>query len=135
MKTITEIKKEREQKHTMLFNSVGLFWAFSEEQFATNKTFLKEGDKYISIGNGGYLPKSNIDTFTNGIEIITNWYNKEIKANKKLIESTILYELNNYECFYTGNIDAAFDVLKDNFNKKQIWTVWNKFKEQYQETL
>lgn len=130
MKTIIDIKKEQEQKHTELFNKVGLFFAFSNEQFETGRNPDIETKYYISIGSGGILPKDNILLFTDGMKEIKKWYKAEVKANKNLIESTILDELKNFECFYTGEITAAVENLKGIFSFKQIYNVFNKYKMQ-----
>jgi hypothetical protein len=130
MKTLQEIKKEAENKRTELFKEVGLFWAFSNEQFNENKTPLKEGEKYVSIGSGGYLPKSNYQKFKSGFKDINNWEKTQIKNSKKLIEDHIKYELNNYECYYTGDITPALSVLP--YPKKDILKIFYKEKEKYQ---
>ena len=56
MKNYPEIRQVAEVKRTELYTNCGLFFAFSNEQFTENKTPLKEGEKYVSIGAGGYLP-------------------------------------------------------------------------------
>jgi hypothetical protein len=132
MKSVAELKEERQNKNSELFNKVGLFWAFSNEQFNTSKTPLKEGEKYVSIGAGGYLPKSQVDNFLKGMETISKWEKSEIKKQKDGKESHILYELQNYECFYTNHIDDL-DFLP--YTKKEIWQVYNKYKEQMQEAF
>ena len=124
MKTYTEIKTEQEAKHTALFNECGLFWAFSNEQFAENKTPLKEGEKYISIGAGGYLPKGNLNTFLEGMKTIKKWFKLEGKSCRT---QHIMDELSNYECFYTRDISDAWEVLKDQYTLKQVQEVYNNY--------
>ena len=124
LKSIGEIKKEREDKQSELFASCGLFWAFSNEQFATNKTPLKEGEKYVSIGMGGYLPKGNLDTFLNGMESLKKWYKAEIKANKGARRANIAYELSNHEAYYTGEIEATCSALGSDYTRKEVWAVY-----------
>lgn len=112
IKSVESIKKERENKVTELFNNVQLFWAFSEEQFLENKPELKQGDKFISVGAGGYLPKSNIEKFEKGLMDIKKWHSNEIKKHK-LIEKEIIYEMHNHEVFYTGELDDIYDLFPD----------------------
>ena len=61
MNAIYKIKKERQNKLSAAMEEVGMFFAFSDTQFEESKTPLIEGDKYLSIGSGTYLPKSNLD--------------------------------------------------------------------------
>ena len=125
MKTLTEIRKEEEEKHTQLFNDCGLFWAFSNEQFATNKTPLQEGEKYVSIGAGGYLPKHNVDKFCKGMKDIKKWTKEQTKANK-LQEAEIAYELANHECYYTGDISDVVDLFAGTYSSDQVKRVYDK---------
>ncbi len=124
MKNIQQIKKEREEKQSELFAKCGLFWAFSNEQFAANKTPLKEGEKYISVGAGGYVPKSNLDTLLNGMESIRKWYNAEVKANKGARRANIAYELANHEAYYTGDITDTLNALGSEYTKKEVLKVY-----------
>ena len=126
MKTIQEIKTEREAKQTELFNLCGLFFAFSNEQFTENKTPLKEGEKYVSIGAGGYLPKGNLDTFLNGMEAQRKWYAAEVKANKGARRANIAYELANHESYYTGSIEDAISALGTGYTRKEVAKVFNQ---------
>lgn len=122
----------RGEKLGELSHQVGLFWAFSNEQFkeGAESSPLKEGEKYVSIGAGGYMPKGNVDRWITGMRDIEAWKKAEVKKNKSEQEATILYELNNYECFYTGDIEDALPVLKDlGFTEKQVKTVYHKNRE------
>lgn len=122
-----DIKKLEQEKITELSKKTGLFWAFNEKQFEESKTPLKKGDKYVSINQGGYLPKSNIDEFFTGLENIEKWKKTEVKKNKAESEKTILYELNNYESFYSADITDAWQVLKNlGFTRNQVMAVYKK---------
>jgi len=103
------LKEQEQAKYSELMEQCGVFWAFSNKQFEENKTPLKDGDKYLSIGAGGYLPKSNIDKFTSGMKSIEKW----ARQAKKDAKEVILYELNNHECFYTGDITNAMPRLEE----------------------
>lgn len=124
--TIQEIKKQQDDKHSELFKSVGLFWAFSNEQFAANKTPLQEGDKYVSIGAGGYLPKINVDILLKGMADIKKWYSAQVKATKESRRALIAYELANHEAYYTGDITDTMQALGSGFTKKEVWKVWHE---------
>jgi len=127
MKSINlhELKTQKEEKVSELIKYCKMFFAFSNQQFDENKTELKEDEKYIHIGAGAYMPKSNLDLYLKGIETINKWYADEVKKTKNG-ENEILYELNNYECFYTGDISDAYEVLKNRYTIEQINVVYNK---------
>jgi hypothetical protein len=133
MKTLQQIKQEQETKVSQLFKEVRLFWAFSNEQFAENKTPLKEGEKYVSIGHGGYLPKTEVDNFTNGMAAINKWYKEETSTNKKMRRTLIAYELANHEAYYTGDITDTMQTLGKGYTKKEVWKVWHEENKKNQE--
>jgi hypothetical protein len=126
-----DIKKEKEKMTSELFEKCGVFFAFSNEQFLKNKTPLKEGEKYVSIGGGGYMPKGNYDAFTEGMKSITKIGKKKVEENN-LAETEILYELNNHECFYTGDYSDVVDMFKGTYTEEQIRDVYNKHRESNQ---
>ena len=129
---IQELKKQKELKYSQLINECKVFFAFSNEQFNESKTELKEGEKYISIGAGGYMPKSFVNNWIEGGKKINKWYNQEIKKSKNGT-AEILYELANYECFYTYDIEDAYQVLKDRYTLEEVWKVFHDNKEKYQD--
>jgi hypothetical protein len=127
MKNYSEIRKEEQAKVNQLITDCKVFFAFSNQQFQENKTELKEGEKYVSIGAGGYMPKSYLETFSAGMKDIKNWAKTEIKKAKQGKEEHILHELNNYECFYTNNIEDVIELLP--YPKNDIWKVFHKYRE------
>lgn len=129
---IETLKAEKEAKYSQLINDCKMFFAFSNDQFNENKTELKEGEKYVSIGGGGYMPKSFVNNWIEGNKNITKWYNSEVKKSKNE-ESEILYQLKNYECFYTYDIEDAYNVLKDRYTLEEVWKVFHDNKEKYQD--
>lgn len=54
-------------------------------------------------------------------------YRKELKEAKKAQEEAILYELNNYESFYHGNMDDVFDLFDGIYTKDKIKAVYKKY--------
>jgi hypothetical protein len=127
-----DIKKEKQKMTTELFKECGVFFAFSDKQFEENKTPLKEGEKYVSIGGGGYLPKGQVDAFMKGMKAINSYGKQKVKKGN-LQESEILYELQNHECFYTGDISDVVDLFEGTYTEKQIRDVYNKHREANQE--
>lgn len=100
-----------------------MFFAFSNEQFATNKTALKEGEKYLSLGAGAYMPKGNYPVWEQGMKDINKWYKAEIKAGKMRKEA-IAYELANHEAYYTGEIEATLKALGGDYTEKEVREVY-----------
>jgi hypothetical protein len=114
----------RQNEVNALMTKLGVFWAFSNEQFDTNKTPLKEGEKYVSIGAGGYMPKSNVDAYMSGMKDITKDFKdamKDIKARK----AHVAYELNNHEACYTRDISSTLDALGEEFTREEVLSVYD----------
>ena len=127
---IQDIKIAEQANVDLLFKECGLFFAFSEKQFAESKTPLQEGDKYVSIGGGGYLPKSNIERFTSGMEEIRKWKQSEIKRTKSEVKE-IEYQLSNHECYYTGDISPVVDMFAGVYSKTMIRQIYAKNRKIY----
>lgn len=123
MKTLQDIKTEKQNKVNALITDCAMFFAFSNEQFEKNKTPLKEGEKYVSAGAGGYMPKGNVETFINGMKDIETWYKSEIRNSKKRKEN-ILYELCNHEAFYTNDIEDTLNHLGSDYSEKEVMDVF-----------
>jgi len=126
MTTIHDLKKQRDQKYNDLLTACRVFFAFSDEQFHKNKTPLKEGEKYVSMGAGGYFPKSEFDNYINGSKAIKKWFSKAVKECKGARRANIVYELGNYECFYTGDIDEAVDALGKEYTREEVLKVYRE---------
>ena len=124
MKAILNLKKEQETKVSELLKKCFVFFAFSNEQFEKNKTPLKDGEKYTSIGGGGgYLPKGQVENFLNGMKIIEKWYKEEIRKNKNR-EENIKYELANHEAYYTGTIYQTLEALGEGYTYEEVWKIY-----------
>lgn len=121
----TELKEEYQTKLSKLSDEVGLFWAFSREQFEEGKIKNPTNGKYTSIGMGGFLPSENVKKYLSGIKTLNAWYKKAKKQVKR--EEAILYELNNYECFYSGDITDAQKALGNEFTKEEIMKVYKHY--------
>ena len=112
-----------EEKQTKLFEETGTFFAFGNKQY---KERAKKGIKYINMGNGMITEKPNVEKLINGLhEIYQDAIKEDIKENGK--EAIILRELENHECFYTGNIDDALHKLEDYpFSPYEIRKIYEK---------
>ena len=122
---LQELKKQKEDKVTQLIKDVRMFFAFSTEQFQKNKTQKEEGEKYVHIGAGAYLPKSQVENYISGIENINKWYKAAVKGNK-LRKQEIAYQLNNYECYYTGDISDALEALGSDYTQAEVMAVYKE---------
>lgn len=124
-----EAKKEYEKKYNEEFNKIGVFWAFSNQQFEENKTHKEAPDsEYISVGCGGYIHKSNKEKLNNFFKVILPQLRKEF-VNNINIDELIDYELSNHECYYTGEWYEIIDLIKDyepNIKAEDIKKVFDK---------
>jgi hypothetical protein len=109
---LQELKQKQEDANSKLFIECGLFFAFSNEQFHANKTPLKEGEKYVPILGGGYVPKGNLNKLLDGMKATRKEYETAIKANNLRLKQ-ITYEFGNHECFYTGDWSVVADMFPD----------------------
>lgn len=130
MNNYQSLRNLRQSKFDALLTESKVFWAFSKEQFEENKTPLQEGEKYVSIGHGGYIPKFSNATFWKKQEEIDLWFKEEIKKNN-LENEEILFELCNHECFYTGDYTEIFDLL--DYPQEQIKAVFYQNLDKYQD--
>ena len=128
-RSLGEIRKEHEVRMTALFEKTGTFFAFSNEQFEKNKTPLREGEKYVALGNGGYLPKGNVEAFHAGFEEIDKWYDGEI-ADNGLGEEEVMYEIHNHQCYYTGDFEDVIEMFEGKYTREEIMKIaYSKQKE------
>jgi hypothetical protein len=113
MKDLQALKAEKQKKVDLLITNCGMFFAFSNQQFTENKTPLKDGKKF------------SIPVWENGIDEIEKWFKSEIKESN-LREELIKNELNNYECFYTGDIEDALQSLGNDYTLEEVYDVYKK---------
>jgi hypothetical protein len=128
--TLAQIKREKQITIDSLFETLGVFFAFSNQQFEESKTPLLDGDKYVRFASGSYIPKSNYSALEEGFSAADDLMREKIKANS-LEEDEVLYELNNHECFYTGSIDDAMDVLGEDYSREYVREVYFKHRDRY----
>jgi hypothetical protein len=128
---LQEIKKQQTEANSKLFKEVGLFFAFSDEQFQKNKTPLRDGEKYVSIGGGGYLPKGNFEALQKGMKENEKTYKLAIKSHNLRLKE-IVYEFNNHECFYTRDWEVVSEIFPD-VSKDVIYKLFLKESKKYAE--
>ena len=122
-------KQQQQEATNKLMDTCGVFWAFSNKQMEEGKlkSPLAPGEKYISIGAGGYIPQNNFERLTDGLDAIKVEFNKAMQDEKARIEH-ITYELNNHEAYYTGDIEDTMDALGDSFTVEEVLKVFNSYK-------
>ncbi len=98
-----------EDAQSELFKRTNTIFAFSKKQFDEQK---KEGVKYVNMGQGMLTDKKYVEDVINGLhKIAKEGMAKDLKENGK--ERVILRELANHEAYYTGEIDATYEALKN----------------------
>lgn len=130
-----EIKNKKQEDTNKLFETLGVFWAFSNKQFeegyAKAKLSMAEGEKLVDIGAGGYMPKHNVEALKNGMKEIEKTFKASIKEAKAR-EEHILYELNNHEAFYTCTIEDTKGALGEDYTNEEILAVYNANRKIYE---
>lgn len=130
-----ELKKEYDNKYNEELNKTGLFWAFNRKQFDENKTHKNAPDsEYLTIGDGGYIHKSNKNNLDNFFKIIAPKLNKDFTSKIK-IDDLIEYELENHECYYTGDFSLVIVAVKDYYNELSNKEIIEKVKSIYDKNV
>ena len=119
-----------EEKQTALFNKTGTIFAFSDKQF--DEQAIK-GKEYSRIGQGMLTQKGNEMKVIKTLEkIYQQAIVQDLKENG--IKGVIQRELENYEVYYTNDLEPIMEALKDypEITQKDIIKVyqrkWNKIK-------
>ncbi len=111
IKSIANIKQEEQEKISNLFETLGIFFAFSKEQFESKK---KEGVEYVAADAGMLIPKDNVEKFVQGFEAIIAETKEQFKKHISLDE-LIADALNNHEACYTGELDDSLEEVQSTF--------------------
>jgi hypothetical protein len=108
-----------EAETTKLFEETGMFFAFNDEQFKEGFEKAKavctqrsENGKIsiVNCGRGGYCPKEHLDTMLDGMADITKRAMAE-QIKDHGMEAIVKRELDNHECYYTGDPTDAINYL------------------------
>tara|TARA_R110001599_G_scaffold102012_1_gene260554 strand:+ start:136 stop:519 length:384 start_codon:yes stop_codon:yes gene_type:complete len=113
-----------EAKQTSLFNRTGTIFAFSDKQF--DEQAIK-GKEYSRIGQGMLTQKGNEMKVIKTLEkIYQQAIVQDIKENG--IKGVIQRELENYEVYYTNDLEPAMEALKDypEITQKDIIKVYQR---------
>lgn len=113
----TETYIQMKKRHQDEFNKIPLRFAFTDSRFIEimeewGLDWKKDLDKIVKISGGGFIKKEDV-------HILDNWISmnkKEMEAflnskNEKLLFDMFVYELNNNEYGYTGDVEDTLDSL------------------------
>ncbi len=108
--TINQLRNKHQKE---IDNFEGIFFAFNREQFekGVEKIGLKDGEKVVNIGFGGYLKKSRVQDWVDMFKRHKKEKKERLK-NEKLLIDALVYELNNYEYCSSNDIDAVLNALQ-----------------------
>lgn len=98
-----------QQAQTDLFDELGVFFAFSNQQFEEAR---KQGIEYVSLGMGMIVPECNAKSLVERlVDIQKEGIKQDIAENGK--HAIIRRELFNHECFYTGDVWDCVEKLEE----------------------
>ena len=124
---------EYNDKFNEELNKTGIFWAFSNQQFNENKTHKNApNSEYLTIGDGGYLHKSDKEKFDNFHKNIVPKLREELKS-KINIEDLIKFELENHECYYIGDFTEVIFIIYDFYRELSIQEIHDKVSKVFNE--
>jgi hypothetical protein len=110
---------EVKERHQKIVNEFPMKFAFSDEQFNQSMKELglnpKDTDKVISIGEGGFIRKTDVKKFSDMWDTLRKEHNDLIKADKTgegYIKDMFVSELENHEYGYTYELDETLDALE-----------------------
>ena len=112
--TLKRYSELKEQMHTVSFDKIGIFAAFSNEQFKEGYDrmvklgHIKDGDKVYHLAAGCYGTKEGFERLTTYYEDIENTIRAECDP-----QEVYYYEYNNFECCiaYDGDYDAMKQII------------------------
>lgn len=112
--TLTRYSELKEQMHTVSFDKIGIFAAFSNEQFKEGYDrmvrlgHIKDGDKVYHLAAGCYGTKEGFERLSTYYEDIEKLIRAECDP-----QEVYYYEYNNFECCiaYDGDFDAMKQII------------------------
>lgn len=124
-RTLKRYKELREECYNVDMRKFDCFFAFSNEQFKQGlKTIrpLKEGEKLVRIGGGGYATEDGASRLAEFYMSIDEKIKQECDP-----QEVYCYEFNNHECCiaYDGDLDAMRLVI-DYFGEEAAKKIQHK---------
>ena len=122
---LIDLKKAKDEAISKAIKDHKVFFAFSNEQFEESKTELQPNEKYVRLQGGGFIPELQFNSFIKEMVKVQDDFKKAVEENN-LKEKHIIYELQNYECFYTMDPNDAINALSDLYPKNEVVEVFQK---------
>lgn len=133
--TFKDAYEDYQKQYNDAFHKTGVFWAFGHEQFDENKTHKDAPDnEYIAVGAGGYIHKDDKLKLDNFYRVTAPALKKDF-VSKIDMDDLIKYELNNHECYYTGEYDEVVPIVQDFFEDKSKEEIESRVDKVYNDTL
>ncbi len=122
MKNLTDFTADAQ---TALFKTLGVFFAFSEDQLKANTV---KGVEYCNMGGGMIAPTANAQAVAKGLsKIHTQGREQDLAHNGK--DGIIRRELFNFETFYTGDItDCVESVIAYGITRDEVLAAYNNIR-------
>lgn len=130
--TYLELKKE----HETLINKFPIGFAFSDRQFeeAKKKLGVTENSELLSVPSGGFIRKSDNDSFTTLFKEMDQKTEEAMKDDDYLFQG-FLYELGNHEFCITYNPESTLDVfgltVEEVQKDERLLNIFNAAKKEY----
>lgn len=115
---MTNLYKELKDKQQKKVNDFPMKFAFTKEQFKEGMIELglteNDTDKVFSIANGGFIRRTDSKAFETLFSDIQTELKNEIDRDTigdGFIADMFVYELNNHEYLYNGDLSDTLDAL------------------------
>ena len=120
MTTTTTSSSYIEQKQTELFNELGVFFAFNDQQFKEGyeNAKIEKPVRYVGVGHGMYCPKPNIDALIEGMKDIRENWKKDRKEKESVKLIFVGIDSWNRPVFKAKNERAYFGSVNELFSEE-----------------
>ena len=108
-----DLEAKKEELQNAIFKECKVFFAFGEDQLRENKAKagILDGENIAPWMGGGFCLADKRKALCEGLDKLIDAYSAaRVRLNG--LDSVILYELRNHECFYTGDYRDAYDALE-----------------------
>lgn len=123
------------KKYDEELNKTGLFWASNRKQFDENKTNKEAPDnEYLTIGDGGYIHKSNLEKFNHFFKAIEPKLKKDFVSKIK-IEDLIKYELISNKAYFIDDYTLVCIKIKSFYPDMDIKDITKLVKKIYDSNI
>jgi hypothetical protein len=107
-----ETYSQMSQRHQKMVNDFPIGFAFNSEQFedAKKKLGVKNDNELYSIHGGGFIRQTDADKYIKMFLTISKETEEAMKDFEFAVQAFV-YELNNHEYNYTGEVEDALHAL------------------------